>query len=65
MCHNVVGELKREKMKTARACHHFHNFIEKIFQKSKTEWMGFQEYKVLFIQHLQFRQSRVVRNING
>lgn len=33
---------------------HCHNFIEKILQKYKSEWMWFKEDKVLFTQ---FKQS--------
>lgn len=34
------GGTEEKKDENSMACHHFHNFIEKIFQKYKTEWMG-------------------------
>lgn len=35
------GGTEKRKDENSIACHHFHTFIEKIFQKYKTEWMGF------------------------
>lgn len=48
-----AGERKDEN---STACHHFHNFIEKIVQKYKTEQAGFYKDEALFVQYPQFRQ---------
>lgn len=34
------GGTAKRKDENSMACHHFHNFIEKIFPKYKTEWEG-------------------------
>lgn len=50
------GGTEKRYDENSMACHHFHNFTEKIFQKYETERMGVYKDQVLFINYLRSRQ---------